>query len=1302
MKRVPQKLLFYIFLLCFITSLPATNYYVTKSGNDRNNGQSPAQAWLTIDKAMDHSYSGGDTLFIGSGDYWEYMPMSSAGSSGQPFVIYGDVTGKKTGQPAGSVGIGDSNKNYAIEIKDKNDIHIHGITFQGPKKSCVYISGSDNIEISHCTMKWQSQYGIFTYKAGGYLRFTDNTITDGTYSIYLYYSDDSALADILSNTITNSTIGIYCHTTDIDSIAYNSISGINNYGIYVRYATPCNTICHNDVYNIWNSYGIYVYRTNCPSVVNNVIYNIQKIGIYAYGSSGYSIGSISNNVIHDIWSDTGIYAKYYDVDRISNNTIYTFQNRGIYVHGNNSYTVSAIDSNYIHNGWKEGIYVFRTKNVSSIIHNHIHNVDIGIHWNPSSYYEVMSFSNNVVHSNYTGGMLIKYIDNTTINNNLIYGNPYWDGYGIWINNDNNRTVHLKNNTIYNPGDYGIYGRNVNGTWCNNIIVGSNNYGIYGNNTFDITDSYNCVWDNVNNWAGNASSGIGSFSQDPLFVDPDGADNTLGGSNWEDDDLHIQSTGSSWHFGAWLPDAADSPCLDTGDPNDDFTNEPEDNGDRINIGYFGNTAEASRIGSSCPITETFAAFPDSSWMLVGVPIIPEDGDPFAVYGDDFGGEMPNGTNWACYRWTTEDSVAEYYEYGDGTDLQPPDCYPGIGHYMWQNTGNPVAVDVVGCPLDEDAVLDVAKAPTVNWEPHPPGYNIFANPFTFTIDWSNSSIIKYSEGRNSSTEYTLDKAASEGIISRYAYTYNYFNGEYEIVTPSTATDDTISVWQGFWFVQLDSVNDIELVIPHTRALGKTSSLSKELSSSSSKHNYRTASVASGWDWFLKLGVIAPDKKVQDVSNGIGIAESASDATDSWDALDFKSTDFNGNFVQMQFINSDEKLHAYDIHAPFTESSDWKIRVTAMADNVGKLFSFVWPEMRLVPETVKFTLYNSDKTEVLIPNLRNASIPYYDFSYTEGENYFTIEATHVNDTKIPEFSFIVTQNPYAPQDATVYAVPSEPVLNISATLDGSNASLNELQSPPYVYYHKVQIEGTSAIQFAISASDASGNSGTGSATLNSALAKPTESLTITDSNSRISLEIPPDAISKITPMILTCCKMDLDYDIKLTPVSKSIYIGPRNTYFNKPVTLKIPVDDSESSLYYYNGKTWEYVSDFSSSLKLYKTGIYQLFAKPISEPVNAVVPDRFKLYSTYPNPFNNSTLIRYDIQKTSDVSIMIYDLQGREVRNLTQKYQMPGSYSIPWNGKNNLGKYVSSGNYIVRFLAKNGKSTLYKRSQKITLVK
>ncbi len=50
---------------------------------------------------------------------------------------------------------------------------------------------------------------------------------------------------------------------------------------------------------------------------------------------------------------------------------------------------------------------------------------------------------------------------------------------------------------------------------------------------------------------------------------------------------------SWHDGAWTKDASHSPCIDAGDPAADYSREPKPNGHRINLGYYGNTREASQ-------------------------------------------------------------------------------------------------------------------------------------------------------------------------------------------------------------------------------------------------------------------------------------------------------------------------------------------------------------------------------------------------------------------------------------------------------------------------------------------------------------------------------------------------------------------------------------------------------------------------------------------------------------------------------------------------------------------------------------
>ena len=81
---------------------------------------------------------------------------------------------------------------------------------------------------------------------------------------------------------------------------------------------------------------------------------------------------------------------------------------------------------------------------------------------------------------------------------------------------------------------------------------------------------------------------------------------------------------------------------------------------------------------------------------------------------------------------------------------------------------------------------------------------------------------------------------------------------------------------------------------------------------------------------------------------------------------------------------------------------------------------------------------------------------------------------------------------------------------------------------------------------------------------------------------------------------------------------------------------------------------------------------------------IPKDFVLHHNYPNPFNPTTTIRYDLPKDSKVQIMIYDIMGRVVRILVNEKQNGGYKSIIWNGPNDFGQEVGMGMYFYRISA------------------
>lgn len=84
--------------------------------------------------------------------------------------------------------------------------------------------------------------------------------------------------------------------------------------------------------------------------------------------------------------------------------------------------------------------------------------------------------------------------------------------------------------------------------------------------------------------------------------------------------------------------------------------------------------------------------------------------------------------------------------------------------------------------------------------------------------------------------------------------------------------------------------------------------------------------------------------------------------------------------------------------------------------------------------------------------------------------------------------------------------------------------------------------------------------------------------------------------------------------------------------------------------------------------------------------VIPEKFTLYPNYPNPFNSMTTIPFEISKNGHVKLIIYDMTGRELRSLVDEDLSPGSHSIIWNGKNNVGAHVPSGIYIVKMMVED----------------
>ena len=74
-------------------------------------------------------------------------------------------------------------------------------------------------------------------------------------------------------------------------------------------------------------------------------------------------------------------------------------------------------------------------------------------------------------------------------------------------------------------------------------------------------------------------------------------------------------------------------------------------------------------------------------------------------------------------------------------------------------------------------------------------------------------------------------------------------------------------------------------------------------------------------------------------------------------------------------------------------------------------------------------------------------------------------------------------------------------------------------------------------------------------------------------------------------------------------------------------------------------------------------------------------FALLQNSPNPFNPNTLIRFDLAEACRVRVSVYDVQGRLVTRLIDRQLPAGPHTIPWHGRDGLGRSVGSGVYFYR---------------------
>jgi hypothetical protein len=94
---------------------------------------------------------------------------------------------------------------------------------------------------------------------------------------------------------------------------------------------------------------------------------------------------------------------------------------------------------------------------------------------------------------------------------------------------------------------------------------------------------------------------------------------------------------------------------------------------------------------------------------------------------------------------------------------------------------------------------------------------------------------------------------------------------------------------------------------------------------------------------------------------------------------------------------------------------------------------------------------------------------------------------------------------------------------------------------------------------------------------------------------------------------------------------------------------------------------------------------------------VPVEFALHENYPNPFNPTTTLRFDLPEVSNLTLTIYNMLGQKVRTFNYQNTSAGYHSVTWDAANDLGQQVGAGVYLYQLQTKD-----FVKTRKMVLLK
>jgi|GEM_PF-1027163 len=384
------------------------------------------------------------------------------------------------------------------------------------------------------------------------------------------------------------------------------------------------------------------------------------------------------------------------------------------------------------------------------------------------------------------------------------------------------------------------------------------------------------------------------------------------------------------------------------------------------------------------------YPRDLYVLEGIPLQVEDGDPPTLFGPPFSTNPPGWPLWRVSRWDTENQT--YIRYGEPDfpvelGLDPPDQQPGMGFWVVQDIEDDCQITITGDAFEEGDTVRISlqsALPTGQ-----PGQNMLANPFDVPLTWGDCMIQR---ADHSQPPMSIEDAYEDGISCHYSAIWDTYNKQYIVKD----LEDTFAPWQGFWTCVWDSLYDWEIIYIYP---GESDNISGLIA------NAKPRTTDQLNDWSMFLGVSVDSIRLIDQSNFIGIRSDASDTWDAFDAPEMAPMVSSGGYVHLYYPHMEWSYrpnnYCFDYRqGPFTGTKTWDFAVRSH-DYAGPVM-LVWDGAALM--TPEYTAKLLDEAgNILVENMVDVD---------------TMSLT-IGDEEVINFQLQVVRNPEGVSDNPALAV-------------------------------------------------------------------------------------------------------------------------------------------------------------------------------------------------------------------------------------------------------------------------------------------